>query len=93
MGDRRPKKRAKLRHSERPPRRDVFAECGLNAADFVVQSGGGKSFLSGQRFVLMTVTHRPTGRKVSGKIGTTKRGAGSQQDVLLRELLRSFRRP
>jgi hypothetical protein len=93
VGDRRPKKRAKPPPGDRPARRDPFAECGLNAANFEVSSGRGKSFLSGQRIVWMAVTHRPTGRKVSGKIGTTKRGAGSQQDVLLRYLLRSFRRP
>lgn len=90
MGDRRPKKRATSHSADRPGGPDVFAECGLNAADFEVQSGGGKSFLSGQRIVWMTVTHRPTGRKASGKIGTTKKGAGRQRDVLLRCLLRSF---
>jgi hypothetical protein len=70
----------------------VFADCDLNAAEFDVKSGGGKSFLSGQRLVWMTVTHRPSGRKVSGKIGTAKRAADRQHDVLLRYLLQSFRR-
>jgi hypothetical protein len=92
MGDRRPKKRPKKQTGDQPARPDVFAECGLNYADFDVASGGGKSFLSGQRIVWMTVTHRPTGRTVSGKIGTTKKGADRQHDALLRELLRSFRR-
>jgi hypothetical protein len=68
----------------------VFAECGLEAADFEVRAGRGKSFLSGQRLVLMTVTHRPSGRKVSGQIGTGKRTAEHQREVLLRLLLRSF---
>jgi hypothetical protein len=91
MGDRRPKKR--VRAADPPARPDVFAECGLSYADFDVQSGRGKSFLSGQRVVFMTVTHLPTGRTVSGKIGTTKKGADRQHDELLRSLLRSFRRP
>ncbi len=88
MGDRRPNQR-----SPKPPTtpRDVFAECGLVAAEFEVESGGGQSFLNKERLVGMTVTHRPSGRKVSGKIGTTKRGSGRQADVLLRSLLRSFR--
>jgi hypothetical protein len=93
MGDRRPKKRAPHRTGDRPDRPDVFAEFGLKAADFEVHSGGGKSFLSGQRLVWMSVTHLPTGRKVTGKIGTTKKGAERQHDVLLRLLLRYFRRP
>ena len=90
MGDRRPKKRSTHRSNDRPARPDVFADCALNAADFDVQSGGGKSFLSGQRIVWMTVTHLPTGRKVSGKVDTTKKGAPRQEDMLLRSLLRSF---
>lgn len=89
MGSRRPGKRAGQPSGGGP---DVFAELGLDAADFDVQSGRGKSFLSGQRIVFMSVTHRPTGRKVSGKIGTTKKGADRQRDVLLRTLLRSFHR-
>lgn len=92
MGDRRPKKRAKRQAGDRPAGTDVFAECGLNAADFEVHSGGGKSFLSGQRIVWMTVKHLPTGRTVSGKIGTTKKEACHQREALLRTLLRSFRR-
>jgi hypothetical protein len=92
MGERRPKKRYP-RGPISPSVQDVFAACGLNAADFEVQYGGGKSFLSKQRLVWMTVTHRPTGRKVSGKIGTLKRRADHQRNVLLRELLQSFRRP
>jgi hypothetical protein len=89
MGSRRARKQTAQPSGGGP---DVFAELGLDSSDFDVQSGGGKSFLSGQRIVWMTVTHRPTGRKVSGKIGTTKRGADRQHDVLLRTLLRSFRR-
>jgi len=92
MGHRRQKKRARPQYHNQLTRRDVFAECGLNAGDFEVESGRGKSFLSGQRLVWMTVTHRATGRKVSGKIGTLKREADRQEDVLLRYLLRSFRR-
>lgn len=91
MGDRRPKKRAARTTSDPPVSQDVFASCGLISADFDVASGGGKSFLSSQRVVWMTVTHRPTGRKVSGKIGTTKKNADRQHDELLRTLLRTFR--
>lgn len=94
MGDRRPKKRKRPATGDsRPGGTDPFAEAGLDYADFDVQAGGGKSFLSGQRVVWMTVTHLPTGRRVSGKVGTTKKGAARQEDALLRELLRSFRRP
>jgi hypothetical protein len=92
MGDRRPKKRAKGGPAEPAAGPDVYEEFGLTAADFEVNSGGGKSFLSGQRIVWMTVRHRPTGRTVSGKIGTTKKGAGRQETELLRILLQSFRR-
>jgi hypothetical protein len=70
----------------------VFAEFGLNPADFEVRAGFGLSFLAHQRIVWMSVTHWPTGRKVSGKIGTTKKGKDAQRDLLLRILLRSFRR-
>jgi hypothetical protein len=92
MGDRRPKKRDRTQPSSQPPRRDVFAEYGLSHADFDVESGRGKSFLSGQRIVWMTIKHLPSGRSVSGKIGTTKKGADLQRDELLRILLQSFRR-
>lgn len=92
MGDRRPKKRYPRGACQGRNTGDVFAELGLNPADFEIQSGGGKSFLSKSRLVWMSVTHRPTGRKVEGKIGTTKKGADRQHDALLRELLRSFRR-
>lgn len=92
MGDRRPKKEATSRVGDRPSEPDVFAEFGLDAAEFDVESGRGKSILSGQRLVWMTVTHRPSGRKVSGKIGTSKRDAARQCKVLLRELLAPFRR-
>jgi hypothetical protein len=70
----------------------VFAEFGLNRADFEVRSGFGLSFLAHQRIVWMSVTHRPSGRAVSGKIGTTKKGKDAQHDRLLRILLQSFRR-
>jgi hypothetical protein len=92
MGDRHPKKRDRQQPSGRPLRGDVFAEYGLSHADFYVESGRGKSFLSGQRIVWMTVKHLPSGRKVSGKIGTTKKGADQQRDELLRILLQSFGR-
>jgi hypothetical protein len=92
MGDRRPKKRAKPPAPDEPAGADVFAAFGLAAADFEVETGGGKSFLSGQRIVWMTVRHRATGRIVSGKIGTTKRDAERQHDELLRTLLGSFQR-
>ena len=92
MSDRRPKKRAKSSPADKPTGSDMFAAFGLAAADFEVKSGGGKSFLAGQRIVWMTVRHRSSGRTVSGKIGTTKRGAERQHDELLRVLLRSFRR-
>jgi len=69
----------------------VFAECGLAAPDFEVEYGSGKSFLSGQRIVWMRVKHRPSGRAVSGKIGTTKKGVDQQHNELMRVLLRSFR--
>ena len=92
MGDRRPKNRAGHRSGDPPMTPDVFAECGLNEAEFEVIFGRGKSFLSGQRLVFMAVTHRPTGRKVSGTIGTGKKKWARQHDVLLRELLQSFRR-
>lgn len=89
MGDRRPKKRA---NTDRPTKPDVFAEFGLNPTDFDVQSGFGLAFIAHQRIVWMSVTHRTTGRKVSGKIGTTKKGKDAQHDQLLRSLLQSFRR-
>jgi hypothetical protein len=91
MGDRRPKKRSKPTPVEGSGGPDVFAEFGLSYADFDVDYGGGKSFLSGQRIVFMTVRHRVSGRTVSGKIGTTKKGKDRQRDELLRVLLRSFR--
>lgn len=74
MSHRRPKKRRSHR-SGPPDGPDVFAECGLNAKDFAVELGGGKSILSGHRLVWMTLTNLPTGRKVSGKISTLKRRA------------------
>lgn len=92
MSDRRPRKRAKSASGNRPAKPDPFAEFGLNPADFEVRSGFGLSFLAHRRIVWMSVTHRLTGRKVSGKIGTTKKGKDSQHDLLLRILLRSFRR-
>jgi hypothetical protein len=92
MGDRRDRKRARRAAGDRPARPDPFAESGLDPADFEVDSGFGLSFLAHQRIVWMSVTHRPTGRKVSGKIGTTKKGKEAQHDQLLRFLLRSFRR-
>jgi hypothetical protein len=91
MGDRRPPKRSRHKLTN-PARPDVFAECGLDRADFVVVSGGGKSFLANQRIVWMRLTHRPSGRTASGKIGTTKKGYDRSHDELLRILLRSFRR-
>ena len=91
MGDRRPKRRTKHQATARPSGPDVFAEFGLSAADFEIESGGGKSVISGQRIVWMIVRHRVTGRTTKGKIGTTKKGAAQQYDVLLRILLRSFR--
>ncbi len=87
MSDRRPRRRAKSLAGDRPARPDVFAEFGLNPADFEVRSGFGLSFIAHQRIVWMSVTHRPTGRKVAGKIGTTKRGKDAQREVLLRILL------
>ena len=92
MGDRRPKKRARSQTGDRSDGPDVFAEFGLNPSDFDVQSGFGLAFIAHQRIVWMSVTHRPTGRKVSGKIGTTKKGKDAQHDRLLRMLLESFRR-
>jgi len=92
VGDRKPRGRTKSPTAGRPPGSDVFALYGLSASDFEVESGGGKSFLSKQRLVWMTVKHRATGRTVSGKIGTTKKGADRQHDELLRVLLGSFRR-
>ncbi len=92
MGDRHPKKRAKPLPADEPAGSDVFAEFGLSHADFDVDYGRGKSFLSGQRIVFMTVRHRSSGRTVSGKIGTTKWAADRQRDELLRVLLPSFRR-
>ncbi|MDB5388550.1 MAG: hypothetical protein JWM11_4196 [Planctomycetaceae bacterium] len=89
MGDRRSKKRGGP-PAERQAGPDVFAEFGLSCADFDVDYGGGKSFLSGQRIVYMTVRHRASGRTASGKIGTTKRDADHQRDELLCTLLRSF---
>ena len=89
VGDRRSKKRAGP-STEGQTGPDVFSEFGLSCVDFDVDCGGGKSFLSGQRIVYMTVRHRASGRTVSGKIGTTKRGTARQRDQLLRTLLRSF---
>jgi hypothetical protein len=91
MSDQRPKKRAKLAGGGRPTQPDAFAEFGLNRADFEVRSGFGLSFIAHQRIVWTSVTHRPTGRQVSGKIGTTKKGKDAQREALLRLLLRSFR--
>jgi hypothetical protein len=91
MGDRQPNKRAKSAAGDKPARPDVFAEFGLKAADFEVRSGFGLSFIAHQRIVWMSLTHRPSGRKVSGKIGTTKKGKDAQRELLLRILLRSFR--
>ncbi len=92
MSDRRPRKRARSAAGRPPARPDPFAEFGLNCADFEVRSGFGLSFLAHQRIVWMSVTHLPSGRKVSGKIGTTKKGKDAQHDLLLRILLQSFRR-
>ena len=91
MGDRRSKKRAGPAEGQTGP--DVFAEFGLSCADFDMDDGGGKSFLSGHRIVYMTVRHRASGRTVSGKITTTKRGTDRQRDELLRTLLRSIGSP
>lgn len=92
MGDRQPRRRARSPTGVPPAGPDVFAEFGLNAHEFEVQSGFGLAFIAHQRIVWMSVTHRPTGRKVSGKIGTTKKGKDAQHDRLLHILLQSFRR-
>lgn len=96
MGDRRPKKR--LKRSSRgesrnpPPPPAVYAEYGLDHADFEVQGGDdGKSVLTGQWIMGMSVKHLPSGRTVWGETGTTKRGGGDEWDGLLRALLRPFR--
>jgi hypothetical protein len=90
MGDRRQKKRVKA--AAEPSRPDVFAEYRLNAAEFDVDWGKGQGAITKQHIVYMHIRHIPSGRVVSGKIGTTKKGAESQRDKLLRTLLQSFRR-
>ena len=67
----------------------VFAEFQLRPEDFKVDWGRGKSFLSGQRIVWMTLTELSTGRQLKGKIGTTKKAAEAHSAELLRSLLRS----
>lgn len=90
MGDRRPKKRVKA--AAEPSRPDVFAEFGLTAAEFEVDAGKGQGAITKQHIVWMHVRHKASGRVVSGKIGSTKKGYDRQHDELLRALLQSFRR-
>lgn len=66
MVDRRPKKQAKPTAAERSGVPDLFVEFGFSDADFDVQAGGGKSFLTGLRIVHMTIRHRASGREMSG---------------------------
>jgi hypothetical protein len=90
MGDRRPKRRATP--AAVPARPDVFAEYAMDATEFEVESGKGQGAITKQHIVWMRVRHKASGRVVSGKIGSTKKGFDRQHDELLRALLRSFRR-
>ncbi len=92
MGDRRPKSknRSNAESLEGSTLSDVFADLSLRPGDFKVESGRGKSFLSGQRIVWITVSHLPSGRQVSGKRNTTKKGAERETMNLLKSLLESL---
>lgn len=92
MGKRRSKGKARLHATQPASTPSVFAEFHLVESEFEIESGFGKSFLANQRIVWMTIRHRPSGRTVKGKIGTTKKGGGKDHDELLRYLLKSFRR-
>lgn len=92
MGDRRNerKNRPNPESYEDSLTSSVFTDLRLRSDDFKIESGRGKTFLSGQRIVWITLTHLPTGRKVSGKTNTTKKGAERATVKLLRSLLESF---
>ncbi len=92
MGDRRHKKRTKTGANGKASEESLaFMEYGLSEANFDIQFGGGKSAISGQRLLWMEITQRSTGKKASGKVGTTKKGSDRQRVALLRSLLKTFR--
>lgn len=90
MGDKRKKRVAGAPKTD--PVARIFAELNLQPSDFEIRSGQGKSFLSGQRLIWMEVTERKTGRRHSGKSGTSKKATDIQTQKLLRQLLSEFRR-
>lgn len=86
---------SKKRRRTRKPRGEpdaVLAELGLNPDEWAISAGYSKGILSGSRYTLVTVCHRPSGReKTESFYAAGKAAARRDAVVVARRLVQELR--